>query len=296
MIREHNFKSVLVDIFIWIILGLILLTCVLPFIHELAISFSSRTAVLSQRVGLLPSGFTLDNYQAVIAHDRFATSLYIAILRVLVAVPSTLLIVVMTAYPLSLDRISMPGRKTFMAVMIFANLFQIGLIPRYLSYLKLGLVDNLAVLILPLLLNTFNVILVSNAFRSIPYDLVESAMLDGATHWDVITKIMIPLSKPVLATISLFTIVQHWNSWFDGIIYLRNINLWPLGSYLYSVLTSANLGSEYAGYRFSGTLVNVSPKGVEAAMILLSALPVLIIYPFLQRFIISGMTLGAVKE
>lgn len=296
MIRDHSLKTRVVDILIALVLVILFLTCILPFVHELAISFSGRTAVQAGEVGFWPVNFSLDNYRAVVSKDRFGESLMISILRVLVAIPSTLLIVVITAYPFALEKISMPGRKMFMAIMIFANLFQVGLIPRFLSFSKLGLVDHFAVLILPLLLNTFNVILVINHFKSVPYDLVESAMLDGANHWDIITRIMVPLSKPVLATISLFTLVQHWNSWFDGVIYLRDVHMWPLGSYLYSLITTGALSSEYAGYRFSGTLVNVSPAGAEAAMILFSALPVLIIYPLLQRYIISGMTLGAVKE
>ena len=296
MIRERSFSYKVIDALIYLVLFLILLSCVIPFVHEIAVSFSTRTAVTSDKVGLWPVGLSMDNYGAIISKDRFTRSALISILRVVIAVPSTLLVVILTAYPLSQDRIPMPGRKIFIAIMIFANLFQVGLIPRYLSYMSLGLVDNFAVLILPLLLNTFNVILVSNFFRGIPHELLESAMLDGATHWDILTKVMVPLSKPVLATISLFVIVQHWNAWFDGIIYMRNIKLWPLQSYLYTMLTNQEINSEYSAYRFSGQWPNVSPKGAEAAMILFAILPVLVIYPFLQRFIISGMTLGAVKE
>ncbi len=296
MIREHSFKSRLADLLIVVLLVSTLLTCVLPFIHELAVSFSGRAEVQAGRVGLLPVEPTLDNYRAVVSKDRFGEALMVSVLRVVVAIPSTLFLVIITAYPLAMDRIRMPGRKAFMAVMIFANMFQVGLIPRFLSYNNLGLIDNFLVLILPLLLNTFNVILAINHFRSVPYELVESAMLDGATHWQILTRIMAPLSKPTLATITLFTLVQHWNSWFDGIIFIRDVHSWPLGSYLYSLLTTGALSAEYAGYRFSGTLPNVSPDGAEAAMIFFSALPVLIIYPLLQRYFISGMTLGAVKE
>lgn len=296
MIREHSLKYRILDALIVIALVGLFLTCILPFIHQLAISFSGRTVVQAGQVGFWPVNFTLDNYRAVVSKERFSESLFISLMRVGVAIPSTLFIVAVTAYPFAMDKIPMPGRRGFMAIMIFANLFQVGLIPRFLSFNYMGLIDNFAVLILPMLLNTFNVILVINHFKSIPYELVESAMLDGASHWDVITKVMVPLSTPVMATISLFTLVQHWNAWFDGLIYMRNIHMWPLGTYLYSLLTTGALSSEYAGYRFSGTLPNVSPHGAEAAMILFTTLPVLIFYPLLQRYIISGMTLGAVKE
>jgi putative aldouronate transport system permease protein len=139
------------------------------------------------------------------------------------------------------------------------------------------------------------VILVVNFFRGISYELVESAMLDGANHLNILFKVMVPLSKPVLATISLFTIVRHWNAWFDGIIYLRDVKLWPLQSYLYSMLTTQQLATEYAAFRFSGIFPNVSPHGAEAAMVFFAILPIIIVYPFLQRYFVSGMQLGAVK-
>ncbi len=296
MVRERGLKVRLVDLFIYLILALILLSTVLPFLHELSVSVSGRSAVLANKVGLFPIDFTTDNYSAVATKDRFPTSLVISILRVVIAVPATLLIVVATAYPIAMDRIPMPGRKTFLSIMIFLNLFQVGLIPRFLSYRALGLTDNFAVYIFPLLLNTFNIILVANFFRGIPFDLVESAMLDGATHWGVLTKVMLPLSKPILATVALFTIVFHWNSWFDGIIFMRDVKLWPLQSYLYTMVSGQQLASEFAGHRFSGVYPNVSPAGAEAALIFFAVIPVLIIYPLVQRFIISGMTLGAVKE
>jgi putative aldouronate transport system permease protein len=296
MIRDRSFKNFLIDAFIYITMALVLLSCLLPFVHELSVSLSSRVDVVANKVGLLPVNMTLDNYGAVGTKDRFIDSLWISLLRVGIGVPLTLLMVVITAYPLAMDRIPMPGRKTFMAILIFLNMFQVGLIPRFLSYRMLGLTDNFAVYIVPLLINTFNIILVANFFRGLPFELIESAMLDGASHFDVLFKIMVPLSKPILATIGLFSIVQHWNMWFDGIIYMRDVKLWPLQSYLYSMLTNQQLSGEFSGHRFSGIWPNVSPAGAEAAMFFFAVIPVLIMYPLVQRYIISGMTLGAVKE
>jgi putative aldouronate transport system permease protein len=296
MIRERSLQYKIVDGFIYIVLALIFLSCVLPFVHQLAVSFSSRPANTADRVGLLPVSFSLDNYGAVITRDRFLNSLVISLLRVGVAVPLTLLVVALTAYPLALDRIRMPGRKVFMAVMIFANLFQVGLIPRYLSYKNLGLIDNFFVLVFPLLLNTFNVLILINFFRGIPYEMVESAMLDGSGHWKILTAIMVPLAKPAMATIALFAFVQHWNSWFDGIVFLRDIKLWPMQSYLYQMLSTQALGSDYSGNRGVGVLwPNVSPKGAQAAMLFYAILPIVIIYPLLQRYFVTGLTIGAVK-
>ncbi len=296
MIRERSWKYRLVDAGIFLILGLIFLSCILPFVHEIVVSVSSRTAVTADQVGFWPVGFNLDNYSAVATKDRFLNSLLVTLLRLGVGVPLTLLISAMTAYPLALDRLHLPGRKIFLLVMIFTGLFQVGLIPRYLSYRNLGLIDNFAVLILPLLLNTFNVVMVINFFKGIPYELVESAMLDGANHWDVLTRIMIPLSRPVFAAITLFTVVQHWNAWFDGVVFLRSSAMWPLQTYLYSMLTTQDIANEYSAARFSGLLPNVSAHGAEAALIIFSILPLIIIYPLMQRYFISGLNLGAVKE
>jgi len=296
MIRERSWKYRIADTIIYMVLALILVSCLVPFIHLIMVSVSSRPAVTGDRVGMWPVGFNMDNYSAVLEKDRFTNSLLITLLRLGLAVPATLLISSMTAYVLAFDRTHLPGRKAFMLLMVFANLFQVGLIPRYLSYNNLGLIDSLAVLILPMLLTTMNVVLMISFFRGLPYELVESAMLDGANHWQILSKLMLPLARPALATITLFTVVHHWNSWFDGVVFLRNVKLWPLQTYLYSMLTTQDLANEYSAARFSGLLPNVSPHGAEAAMILFSIIPLILIYPFLQRYFITGMTLGAVKE
>jgi putative aldouronate transport system permease protein len=296
MIRERSWKYRIADLVIYLTLALILVTCLVPFIHLGMVSVSSRPAVTGDRVGMWPVGFNTDNYSAVVEKERFLNSLAVTMLRLGLAVPLTLLVTSMTAYALAFERIHLPGRKAFMLLLVFANLFQVGLIPRYLSYRNLGLIDNFAVLILPMLLTTMNVVLMLNFFRGLPYELVESAMLDGANHWQILSKLMLPLARPVLATITLFTIVQHWNAWFDGVVFLRSVKLWPLQTYLYSMLTTQDLANEYSAARFSGLLPNVSPHGAEAAMIIFSIIPLILIYPVLQRYFITGMTLGAVKE
>ena len=295
MVRERSLKYLAVDAGIYLIVALVLFSTIVPFVHELAISLSGRAVVSAKAVGLCPIDWTLDNYAAAVAKAQFARALGISFLRVVVAVPATLLVVILTAYPLALERFRLPGRRVFMLSLILINLLQIGLIPRYLSYKNLHLIDNPAVLILPTLLTTFNIVLVINFLRGIPFDLVEAAMMDGASHWLVLSRVMVPMSTPALATISLFTFVRHWNSWFDAVVYLRNANLWPLQSYLYTVLTSTELTSEYGGFRYSGRWPNVSADGVGAAMILFAVLPVLVIYPILQRYFVSGISLGAVK-
>ena len=294
MIEERNPMNLIIDIFIWVVLALLALSCLLPFIHVLALSLSSRPAVSADAVGLLPVGFNLDNYAFILRNDQFLQSFIISVVRVLVGVGTTLVIVVLTAYPLSLDRIHMPGRTAFKVFMLFLLLFSGGLIPTFLAYRTLGLVDNFLVLILPLAINIFYIIIMINFFRGIPYELAEAAWLDGGSHMDVLFRIYLPVSLPALATISLFSAVTHWNSWFDGIVYLRQVSDWPLQSFLYSLVSTRQINWQSA----AGSLefMNATPEGLSAALIFVAAIPILLVYPFLQRYFVTGLTLGSVKS
>ena len=294
MIEERSLKYLITDIFIWVVLGLLALSCLLPFIHVLALSLSSRPAVSADAVGLIPVGFNLDNYAFILRNDQFLKSFGISVVRVLAGVATTLVIVVLTAYPLSLDRVHMPGRTVFKVFMLFLLLFSGGLIPTFLAYRTLGLIDSFLVLILPLAINIFYIIIMINFFRGIPYELAEAAWLDGASHIDVLFRIYLPVSLPALATISLFAAVTHWNSWFDGIVYLRQVSDWPLQSFLYSLVTTRQINWQSA----AGSLefMNATPEGLSAALIFVAAVPILLVYPFLQRYFVTGLTLGSVKS
>ncbi|MBZ0297008.1 MAG: carbohydrate ABC transporter permease [Anaerolineae bacterium] len=294
MIEERNLKYFIVDTIIWIVLALLALSCILPFIHLLSKSLSNRAAVSAGLVGLLPIGLTFDNYAFILQNRQFLGSFGISVARVIVAVISTLLLVVVTAYPLSLDRIHMPGRLAFKVIMIFGLLFSGGLIPTFLAFRNLGLLNNFLVLILPMVINIFYIIIMVNFFRGIPYELAEAAWLDGASHTAVLFKIYLPIALPALATIALFTAVAHWNSWFDGIVYINNIDQWPLQSFLYSLVSTRRINWQSA----SGSLdfQNATPEGLSAALIFVASVPILMVYPFLQRYFVTGLTLGSVKQ
>ena len=294
MIEDRTLVSRIIDVFIWIILGLLALSCILPFLHVVAVSLSGRAAVSAKLVGMLPVNMNFDNYAYILGNSQFLGSFSISVARVLVGVVITLLLVAITAYPLSLDRIRMPGRLAFKIFMLVMLLFSGGLIPTFLAYRSLGLLNNFLVLILPMALNVFYTIIMINFFRGIPYELAEAAWLDGASHMNVLFRVYLPISLPALATIALFTAVSHWNSWFDGIVYISNIEQWPLQSFLYSLVSTRRIEWQSA----SGSLdfQNATPEGLSSALIVVAAVPILMIYPLLQRYFVTGLTLGSVKQ
>jgi len=301
MVLERGAVDVIINVILHVLLALLALMCLLPFIHVAAVSLSEITAVSTHKVGFWPEGFNLDNYRYIVMSDRtFLRCAGVSVLRVLVGVSLGLLITVVTAYPLSRDNIHMPGRTAIKTLMIFGMMFSAGFIPTYLSLNNLHLIDKFAVLVVPGAFNIFNTILVMNYFRGLPNELYESAALDGANHFQVLVSIFLPLSKPVLATVTLFSAIGHWNSWFDGYIYIKDVDRWPLQSYLYGRVTSKileKMAGREAQHGASGeSLFNVTPEGLSNAMILVAAIPILLAYPFLQRYFVSGLTLGAIKE
>ncbi|MCS7222697.1 MAG: carbohydrate ABC transporter permease [Anaerolineae bacterium] len=298
MVGENSFSDRAVNVLLYLILLAMGLSCVLPFVHVIALSLSSHAAVSASRVGLWPIGTHLDNYRYIMADALFINSFGISILRVIVGVSIGLLIAILTAYPLSRDHIYMPGRTTFKVLLLFGMMFSGGLIPFFLALRSLGLLNKFWVLVIPPALNIFHVILVINFFRGIPSELWEAAVLDGASHFQVLFRIFVPISKPVLATVTLFSAVQHWNSWFDGIIFLKEASQWPLQSYLYSRVTTRMLqwqtavSAERAGQAF----LEATPEGLATAMILIATIPIVLVYPLLQRYFVTGLTLGSLKE
>ncbi len=297
MIGENTKWDIAIDIFIYIVLGIIAISSVAPFMHVVSVSFSSSAAVASDSVGLLPVGFNLDNYAFVMESKDFFNSLWISVARVFVGVITTLIVVLVTAYPLSLDHLRVPGRLYYKGFLLIGLLFTGGLIPTFISYSEIGLINNFLVLILPLAINVFFIIIMINFMRGIPRELSEAAWLDGASHFDVLIRIYIPISKPAIATITLFSAVVHWNQWFDGLVFMQRVEDWPLQTWLYSLVTTrqiqwASSGSDSASF----LLENATPDGLAAALIVLAALPIILVYPFLQRFFVTGLTLGSVKS
>jgi putative aldouronate transport system permease protein len=270
------------------------LLCILPLIHVFAMSLSSNAAVAAGYVKLWPVDFTTKSYEFVLAKPEFLSSIIMSVKRVLLGVPINILLSIMIAYPLSKEVTAFPARTLYAWVFVFTMLFHGGLIPTYITVKETGLLDSILALVLPNAINVFLVILLLNFFRGLPKELEEAAFMDGAGHWVVLWRIFVPLSVPAIATITLFSAVGHWNSWFDGIIFMNSPENYPLQSYLRTVVIE--LDSSLINSQELEILEVVSDRTSRAAQIFLGALPILIVYPFLQRYFMKGIVLGSVKE
>ncbi|CAI6061156.1 carbohydrate ABC transporter permease [Cohnella sp. JJ-181] len=295
MVVSRTGSGRIASFLIYAALALIAIVCLLPLLNVLAVSLSGSQYATAGEVKLWPIGFTLSPYRFVIEKPEFLRSMGISLERVALGGLLNLALTVLTAYPLAKERGQFRYRSVYVWVFVFTMLFSGGLIPSYILIKELHMLDSIWALILPGALPVFNVILLLNFFRSLPKELSEAAHMDGAGHWKILWKLYVPLSAPALATISLFTIVGHWNAWFDGLIYMNSPQHYPLSSYLQTVIVNRDLNSLNLSQDMQ-VLRDLSDRTVKAAQIFLGALPILAVYPFLQRFFMTGIVMGSVKE
>ncbi|MFD0959707.1 carbohydrate ABC transporter permease [Paenibacillus chungangensis] len=267
--------------------------CMLPLWHTLAVSLSGRAPANANLVTLLPIDITLDAYRKTLANPDFLQSLGIAFQRTIVGTLFGMIVIFLAAYPLSKTKGAFRTRSFYSWFFIIILLFNGGLVPTYIVVQKLGLMNSLWALILPSTVNVWLLILMMSFFRGVPRELEEAALIDGAGQFRILLTIFLPISMPAVATLSLFTMVFHWNSWFDGLIYMTRAEKYPLSTFLQTILVqidTSQLGTA------SRDLENISNKTVKAAQIFIGALPILAVYPFLQKYFVKGMVLGAIKE
>lgn len=279
-----------------IVMGLGLI-CLLPLMNIVAISFSSSDAAAANVVGFIPVKFTTAAYEKILEDEQFWRSFGISAVRVVLQLVLNLVLIVLMAYPLSKTEREFKGRTIYMNLLIFAMLFSGGMIPSYLVVKELGLINTIWSLVLPGAVPIFSVIMVMNFFIGVPKSLEEAAVIDGATPIQVLTKVYIPCSKPVIATIALFSIVGSWNDFFGGLIYMTKVANYPLQTYIQSL--SVSLEDILRSGGSLSTLVNameVSKQNLNAAKIVVSVIPLLLIYPLLQKYLITGIVMGSVKE
>lgn len=269
-------------------------SCIIPMIHLLAVSFSSSIAADAGKVTLWPVDFTTTSYELLLANRQFWTAMTISLQRVIIGGMINIFFIVMMAYPLSKPKHVFPQRKYYVWVLFFTMLFGGGMIPSYMVVRYTGLIDTIWALVLPDAVNAFNIILMLNFFRQLPQELDEAAFMDGATHWQILWKIYIPTSKPAIATVTLFCIVRHWNTWFDALIYMNRVEHYPLQTYLRFLVLSDDILSLIGGQE-ADALRQVSQATMRAAQIFVGALPILMVYPFLQKYFTKGIILGSVK-
>lgn len=276
-----------------IVLILLALICLLPFVNVIAISFSDSFYVDSNQVYFWPKGWTTSAYTYILTRASFWSSFRTSILRVLLGGSLNLFFIILTAYPLSKSNDKLHFRNVYTWYFFITMLVSGGMIPNYLLIAKLGLRDSIWSLVLPGALPVFNLVLMLNFFRQVPTALEEAALIDGAGHLRTLVQIYLPVSLPAIATITLFCIVSHWNAWFDGMIYITSPSKVPMQTYLRSVLIDMNMADMSADdYELYATLAN---RTVKCSQIIVATIPILCVYPFLQRYFVSGIVLGSVK-
>lgn len=281
------------DAIMMIVIVLLCCTCIFPFIHIIAKSFSSNAAVASQQVAFWPVDFNLQAYESILKDGRMTYSIvYSACVTVVFAILGVI-VTICAAYPLT--KKDLPFRGLISFLLMFPMYFSAGLIPTYLLYNQYKLLDTVWVLILPLIFSTYNMLIMKSFLQSsIPVSLEESAFLDGAGYFRILFKVVLPLSKPIIATLLLYFAVGRWNAYGDNMYYIKlNEKLKMIQYLLYQMVTTANEAQTIAFAEGSAQTTN--PEVVQAAAIMVTTAPILIIYPFVQKHFVKGAMIGSVK-
>jgi putative aldouronate transport system permease protein len=277
-----------VCIYIGLILGI--LVCLVPVLNIVAKSLSGESYVVAGDVGIWPVHFTTDAYNIVLGSPKFLSSFRNSIIITVVGTLINVTLTVFTGYALSRSRLA--GQKLFMMLFVFTMLFQAGIMPTYLVIKNLGLINSLWSLMLPGLVSPFNMIIVRLYFYNIPDSLEESGKIDGAGNIRILFSIMMPMAAPVIATTALFCAVEYWNSYFDALMYISQSNLLPLQVFLREVIMNV---SDASGNIEMMAQTQVAQESIRGAVVVAATLPIVLVYPFLQRFFVKGIVLGAVK-
>ena len=293
MIKSKTIGGKTADILIYLTVIFMTMCCLFPLLNMVAISFSDKAAASANMVGLVPVDFITSAYKTLLGESQFWVSFWISIKRVFLGTIINMILTILLAYPLSKSKREFKGHDVYMYIVIFAMLFSGGMIPIYLTIKSYGLLNSIWALILPGAVPVFNVILLMNFFKGVPKSLEEAAAIDGASKLTILLKIYLPISMPALATIILFCIVNHWNDFFSGLVYMNKTSMYPLQTYIQQLSVDM---SQITDPEQLKRFAQVSNKTLDAAKIVVSTIPLLIIYPFLQKYFVSGIVIGAVKE
>lgn len=292
--RYKSTENTIFDTVVMILLVLSGLICLLPLLHVIALSLSSKGAALAGRVYLLPVELTTTAYTTLLKDNRFMQATLVSLERVLLGGAINFVLTIMTAYPLSLESRQFPARRIYIWIFVFAMLFGASLVPWYFVINATGIKNSIWALVLPGGLPVYNMILLLNFFRSEPRDIKEAATIDGVNPFQMMIRIYVPLAMPAIATVTVFSIVNHWNNFFDGLLLISSPEKIPLQTYI-QTLTNTNITVTSSSITQEELEALTSLKTFNAAKIVVAAIPIALFYPFMQRFFVSGITLGSVK-
>ncbi|MFV0519272.1 MAG: carbohydrate ABC transporter permease [Lachnospirales bacterium] len=284
--KTKSLGSTLYKIFLYAFMIFIILVCTVPFLYIIAMSISSPEAIINGEVFLIPKGINFEAYKTIFSYPKFFSAYLNTIFYTVAGTLISLAMTVLFAYPLA--KVFLRGRNAIMRLVIFSMFFSGGLIPNYLLISSLGLTKSVWAMLVPFAISQFNLIILMNFFRGLPKELEEAALIDGLDYFGILIKIIIPLSTPAIATIALYTAVFFWNDWFHGLIYLST-DQFPVMLFLRNIVNGASAVGEMSGEK---TTIAMS---IKSAVIITTTLPIIILYPFLQKYFVKGLTVGSVK-
>ncbi|GHT98380.1 sugar ABC transporter permease [Spirochaetia bacterium] len=287
-VRKKLRRITLFDVMVYAVMLYVFLLCIIPFLYMLALSFSSSREIINNRVGLWPRGFNTASYEQILRYPNFfrayGYTFYYTIFGTLIALTATVLF----AYPLSKSFLRV--NKLLMKLVLFSMFFSGGLIPTYLLISAMRLTGTTLAMLLPHAISPFNLIIFISFFKALPAEIEDAALIDGLGYLGILVRIVLPLSTAALATIGLYYAVFFWNDWFNSLIYLKS-SQYPVMLFLRNIVNGTLMIGEGAGSA-EGNNLGIS---IKAAVIMVSTLPIIILYPMLQRFFVAGLTVGSVK-
>ena len=275
------------NVLVLVIIGLV---CILPFLHVLAKSLSDQASVMANKVSFYPIGLNLSAFEFVLTQSRYFEALKVTLFVTVVGTMLSMAITIMAAYPLSKPEFR--GRKLITLLYVFSMLFYGGIIPGYILMKSLGLLDTVWAMIIPLLVVPFNLFVCKTFFEGLPESIEESARMDGASNFRILVSILLPISLPVIATLGIFYAVGYWNNYFHPLIYINAVDLKPLQIFLYDTISNTE---DVIAQQPEEVRLSLSSEGLRAATVILTVLPILLVYPFLQKYFVHGLTVGSVK-
>ena len=289
MKKKMKLGTLISKIIIWAVVICLTLSCLLPLLNMVALSLSGSEAVAANEVGFLPKDFNTAAYRKLLGDTQFWKSTWVSFRRVVLGTLINMFFTITMAYPLSKSKLRFRAREVYMKLVIFAMLFTSGIIPLFMVVSRLHLINTIWALVLPGAVPVFNVILLINFFKG----LDEAARIDGAGPITILLKVYLPMSLPALATVALFAIVGHWNDYFSGLIYMTKTANYPLQTYIQQLTVDLTQVTDSNQLK---QLAAMNTRTFNAAKIVVSTIPLLVIYPFLQKYFVSGIAIGAVKE
>ncbi|MGG1555855.1 carbohydrate ABC transporter permease [Paenibacillus ferrarius] len=280
-----------VDLCIIVFITGVAITCLVPFLYMIALSLSSNNAITSQKVTLWPVEFTLETYKTILSDIEMIYTLGYTIMLTIIYTLVCMFLTICAAYPLTKKRLK--GRNFLLTVLVITMYFSGGLIPSYLLVKNLDMINTVWSLILPGAMSVFNVIILKTFFSSLPESLEESASIDGCSDLGILVRIVLPLSLPSIATLSLFYAVDRWNGFQDALFYITNKNLYPMQLKLYQIITANQQLDTQQGEGSVGAFI--VPESLKAASVMFATVPILVVYPKLQKYFVDGVMTGAIK-